>query len=133
MEDIEKFYNLEYEAFIKNGIVGLGSNFTHWSLERSSNWWGLLKLSNKDLAILEVGAGNGQHLNFVKPDYYSYEMTDLRPEMLPNNFKHATVNRNSVSAENLPYPNQSFDRLIATCLLAHLNEPQEALREWKRV
>jgi phosphatidylethanolamine/phosphatidyl-N-methylethanolamine N-methyltransferase len=91
------------------------------------------KLSNKNLKILEVGAGNGQHLDFVKQNYGSYEMTDLRPEMLPNDVEKATVNKKSISAENLPYPDQSFDRLIASCLVAHLNEPQVALEEWKRV
>jgi SAM-dependent methyltransferase len=33
----------------------------------------------------------------------------------------------------LPYPDESFDRLIATCLLLHLAEPYIALREWRRV
>jgi phosphatidylethanolamine/phosphatidyl-N-methylethanolamine N-methyltransferase len=133
MDEIDKFYQMEYADFIDNGIVGLGSKLTHWSLERTPSFGGLKRLSNKNFRILEVGAGNGQHLNFIKQDYFSYEMTDLRPEMLPNQHEKVTVNKNSISADQLPYPDHFFDRVIASCLIAHLNEPQIALSEWKRV
>jgi ubiquinone/menaquinone biosynthesis C-methylase UbiE len=37
------------------------------------------------------------------------------------------------NAERLDFNNQTFDRIIATCVLAHLQNPELALKEWKRV
>jgi len=36
-------------------------------------------------------------------------------------------------AVSLPFPDQCFDRVIATCLIAHLKDPEVALTEWRRV
>lgn len=91
--------------------------------------------SNKGLKILELGCGEGEHFNFVADDFSHYLATDLdatrlekiRPKLSPSSFIEA------VNAEKLPFPDQSFDRVIATCLLAHLVDPEGALREWRRV
>jgi len=54
--------------------------------------------------------------------------------------KHArTANSDSrmefqvTRAENLPFADHSFDRLIACNVLEHIHRPHEALREWNRV
>lgn len=91
-------------------------------------------------AVLELGAGAGQHLGFVKHTWSEYFETDLRFE----NLKKATVGRSvyemdgvtqlSVDAENLSrFENAKFDRIVITCLLAHLNNPTKALRDIRRV
>jgi phosphatidylethanolamine/phosphatidyl-N-methylethanolamine N-methyltransferase len=36
-------------------------------------------------------------------------------------------------AQNLKYEDGSFDRVISTCLLHHLDFPEKALLEWRRV
>jgi len=36
-------------------------------------------------------------------------------------------------AQVLPFLDNSFGRVIATCLLLHLQEPELALLEWRRV
>ena len=38
-----------------------------------------------------------------------------------------------MNAEDLKFSSSYFDRLIATCLIVHLNDPEKALREWRRV
>jgi ubiquinone/menaquinone biosynthesis C-methylase UbiE len=85
-------------------------------------------------AILELGAGKGQHLHFLKCEYEEYLQTDIRS---PN-----SININSESkatwliadAENLSaFENGQFDRTIATCPIAHLQNPKKALNEWRRV
>jgi phosphatidylethanolamine/phosphatidyl-N-methylethanolamine N-methyltransferase len=63
-------------------------------------------------------------------------MSDLRPELLKSlniSDKKIVVESESINAEKLPYQNDSFDRLISTCLLTHLKNPEDALKEWKRV
>jgi ubiquinone/menaquinone biosynthesis C-methylase UbiE len=91
--------------------------------------------SNKDLRILELGFGEGEHIGFVRDDFREYLATDLDSARLeraqgslPDRAKTMQVD-----AVKLPFPDESFDRVIATCLIAHLPEPEDALREWRRV
>ena len=60
---------------------------------------------------------------------------DIRPENIPNVADDPRIEKEfkSVDAQSLPYGDNSHDRLIATCLLAHLSDPENALEEWKRV
>ena len=37
-----------------------------------------------------------------------------------------------INAEQINYPGKTFDRLIATCLIVHLNNPVDTLHEWRR-
>jgi ubiquinone/menaquinone biosynthesis C-methylase UbiE len=37
------------------------------------------------------------------------------------------------NVENLPFQNSTFDRVIVTCLLHHIEKPQQALEEINRV
>jgi ubiquinone/menaquinone biosynthesis C-methylase UbiE len=89
--------------------------------------------------ILEVGAGTGEHLTYVRHPFDHYTVTDLDEKAL-------IVAKNKVSEKILPkcifdiqnacqldYPDNSFDRLIATHVLEHLPEPHLVLKEWKRV
>ena len=91
--------------------------------------------SNKDLRILEVGGGQGEHLSFVVDDYESYLLTDLDSGQLKNIdlSKFPKVFTKKMNAEHLKSASDSFDRVISTCLLSHLSNPAEALLEWRRV
>lgn len=86
--------------------------------------------------VLEVGAGTGTHINYLKHTYDMYVMTDSNVEMLNIVRNHEPFNNVSIEEQNatkLNYPNNSFDRLIATHVLEHLERPHEVLREWHRV
>jgi ubiquinone/menaquinone biosynthesis C-methylase UbiE len=128
-EDIENFYRDNYANFIGTGLVGFTARLTHRSME-----FGRSKFVNgENLRILEVGAGGGQHVKFCKQNYSEYIMTDLRPKNLPESNGNIFSDRRSISADSLPYPDNNFDRVIATCLLAHIRDPEKALQEWLRV
>lgn len=86
--------------------------------------------------VLEVGCGSGYHARFVRHKFDSYLMTDASEEMLSLARSANTDNRFSFSqtkAETLPFPDASFDRLIACHVLEHIYRPHETLREWNRV
>lgn len=90
--------------------------------------------------VLEVGAGSGHHLPYVSNDFQRYVMTDGSEEMLNIARKKFCVEVSSDSlvlekqdATSLSYPDDSFDRLIATHVLEHLPNPVSVLREWNRV
>lgn len=90
--------------------------------------------------VLEVGAGSGHHLPYVKHDFQQYVMTDGSDEMLEiaskkyaSQISAGTLAIEKQDATALTFPDNSFDRLIATHVLEHLPNPVNVLREWNRV
>ena len=89
--------------------------------------------------VLEIGAGTGEHLGFVRHGFDQYVLTDLDAKTLEvaksklgdkfgNKLQYETQ-----TAEELSYSDNSFDRLIATHVLEHIYQPHLALKEWRRV
>jgi ubiquinone/menaquinone biosynthesis C-methylase UbiE len=130
-----KYYEKFFDQTANKGFNGFLFDFTHKTLEL------IPRLSNgKKRAIsskvLEVGAGLGQHLKFVEKSYSKYTMTDVNPSlMLKNNreSKLAKIEYKVADVHNLPFTQGSFDRVISTCLLHHLDDVETALSEIKRV
>lgn len=89
--------------------------------------------------VLEVGAGTGEHLPFVLHRFDEYTLTDLDSKTLEvAKRKLARIHNGNVSFEvqtgsKLAYPDNTFDRLVATHVLEHIYQPHLALKEWRRV
>jgi len=130
-----KYYKEFFDQTANKGVNGFLFDFTHKKLEhipreRNSR---KRKISSK---ILEVGAGSGQHLKFVEKTYSKYTMTDVNFLFLPKNnreTKLAKTEYKKANVQNLPFRSGSFDRVISTCLLHHLDDVEKALLEIKRV
>ena len=125
--DLNCYYNTKYNSLRSRGIIGYGHRSIHKKLE--------LKLSRELVfnSVIELGAGSGQHYEFVKHNYLEYFETDLRLENLPPR-NNAKVKRMTIDATNLKeFSNDYFDRIISTCLVVHLADPETALKEWRRV
>ncbi len=85
-------------------------------------------------SILEVGAGNAEHIKFVQSGWDTYFLTDLRVEPLVAEYQEdASVVIEAQDVQALTYADDFFDRIIVTCVLAHVAEPFRALEEIKRV
>jgi phosphatidylethanolamine/phosphatidyl-N-methylethanolamine N-methyltransferase len=87
--------------------------------------------------VLEVGAGTGMHLQFVRHQFDEYVVSDLSPNLL-NIARQRLGGREDVGFEiqdatQLTYPDASFDRLISIYNLEHLPRPHLVLKEWSRV
>jgi len=88
--------------------------------------------------VVEVGSGAGEHLEFVRHRFDQYVITDATPGMLERARTKWAGDRRKIDfrqedACKLSFPDDSFDRLIATHVLEHLPEPHRVLREWTRV
>ena len=81
--------------------------------------------------VLEVGALNGEHTHFVNHEFSQYYVTDIR------NPSQTTIDCLSkrgftfrfADVENLPFEDAYFDRVISTCLLHHLENPEQGISE----
>jgi ubiquinone/menaquinone biosynthesis C-methylase UbiE len=131
--DLNAYYEKHYVSIINSGAVGMVSKLVHWSLESFPYSMSRKRFTERE--VLEVGAGHGQHLAYVKDIYQTYTLTDLRPDNIPKILKSdkVTIHDDSVDAHRLPFEDGSFDRVIATCLIIHLSDPEKALKEWFRV
>lgn len=130
--NVEYFYSNHYSELIGNRSSGLLSflwKYPHKLLEEGHS-------SSEKLDILELGAGEGEHISFVLPNFRTYLMTDIDEARLKrfdqqNQDPRVAIQR--TDATRLPFEDNRFDRVIVTCLLIHLNNPEQALKEWRRV
>jgi len=126
--DLDDYYLKAYSNIASSGSFGLVSKWQHKQME---TYPASLKLSGQ--RVLEVGAGDGQHIHFVdKASWYEYVQTDLRAPLDPT-LRYGSWLPDSTEASELPFPDDSFDRLVSTCVLTHTDDPRSTLREWRRV
>lgn len=89
--------------------------------------------------VLEIGAGTGEHLGFVRHTFDQYILSDLDAKTLEvakrklNDKLGDKLKFETQCGEGLSYADNSFDRLIATHVLEHIYQPHLALKEWARV
>ena len=128
---ISSIYSNHYEKNWNSGLQGFGSSLFHKAIE---NDW----INHEPKRILEIGAGSGEHLKFLKlpinfsGQYYALDL--VKPEKVVSNDESVTkipITWIIGDAENLPFPDNFFDRIIMTCVLHHLQEPWLALNEMK--
>jgi ubiquinone/menaquinone biosynthesis C-methylase UbiE len=89
---------------------------------------------------LELGSGSGEHLPFVKKiPNKAYVCLDLNLPSTKEWIKKSSPQLQTVlqfikaNAENIPFEDQSFERLTGTCLLHHVQNPLAVLIESRRV
>ena len=141
-----EYYLSHYNNIMTSGLIGFVVSLYHRHLEFGFN-------SSKHLSrVLELGAGNNEHLPFVRHSYDKYTLSDIRIELLQESIQKSmeiTIKGNfefknpdsdklfeiqEIDAEDLGvFSDSSFDRVIAGCLILHLKDPEKALREWRRV
>ena len=90
--------------------------------------------------VLEIGSGKGEHLPFVKQSpRKSYVCLDIRRVKKAQILESLSLPLAGVvkfvqgNAENIPFPDDYFDRTLATCLLHHVDDPLQVLLEMRRV
>jgi len=82
--------------------------------------------------VLEVGANRGEHLAHVRHRWDEYVMLDLEDRRGGAAWP-AGARFVAGDAHELPFPDAHFDRTIMTCVLHHLQDPEVALAELRRV
>jgi SAM-dependent methyltransferase len=126
--DRQKYYNQDYKKIMNQGLIGMFSRFIHAHID----WkWRKQELGT----VLELGAGNGQHFKWCKLKFQRYVEVDLRQlDRLEDVKISKSPDRLICDATYLDLVEaDQFDVVIATCLLAHLDHPEVALSNWRRV
>jgi ubiquinone/menaquinone biosynthesis C-methylase UbiE len=128
-KEVDDFYKTQYLKLQYSGISGWSHNLYHSKLEKGKN--------NKLLKLIELGAGNGEHFEYVKNDYLLYYLTDnsdYQIKELKKKFKGTKkVKIKKIDIQNIDFKENSFDRVIITCLLHHIPDLPKALDEVRRI
>jgi len=87
--------------------------------------------------VLEIGAGTGVNFQYYQPGA-NVTATEPDPYMLERAKKRASeakvaIELRQVAAEELPFPDASFDFVIDTLVLCSVSDPRKVLSEIKRV
>lgn len=85
--------------------------------------------------ILELGSSGYWHLKFVNCTFNEYHVTDLKKIKEPKkgNLSSNVVTRILDATDLSLEKSNEYDRVIATCLVLHLDNLQEILTSWRRV
>ena len=124
--------NQHVNSQIYSGVSGKLLKLTHKQLGTFGN-----RHQKPQSTVLEIGAGQGEHFPYVNKNFATYTMTDISDWGLPEILKisnldpRVTFEKQDIQA--LTYPDNSFDRVITTCVLAHVDEPYESFLEVRRV
>ncbi len=112
----------DYNEFLYSGSQGLAMRILHQKMESPFGSDASFPLT------VEVGAGDGQHLPYVRHSFDRYILSDIRrPNELPQG---RGVSFLQADAHALPFDEGEVDRIVVTCVLHHLMRPEEALQNW---
>ena len=132
---LEKWYLDFYREKAYTGAMQLYMRWIHRQLEKS-------KLTKNRARILEIGAGEGQHLIFVIDELKGVEeyfltdiaMSDISIAKIAKDIhSDFRIVPRKEDAQNLSFPDSYFDRVLTSCTLSHLSDADSALREIRRV
>lgn len=133
-ERIKNYWNKRCEAFTNLRICELNS-------EQRDLWLNIIssKLDNtKKLDILDIGTGSGFLAILMASLDHNVTGIDLSPHMIDsakNLSKNLGYNINfkTMDAENLDFPNESFDVILSRNLTWTLPNVENAYTQWYRV
>lgn len=115
-----------------SGLFGRANDSLHRALEyeRKHGTFG---------NVLEIGSGDLEHLAYVKHACSRYHAVDLRaPTNASARIAERPANIDAVDVFQmdgtaLDFAEATFDRVLATCVIMHVDRPDLALLEWLRV
>ena len=133
--EVRQYYDLLFDEVNNQGIVGRATASFHRALESD------LGPEDRFDQVLELGSAQAAHLNFVRHDFATYWLTDLEDHQIDLRSiarrlrmpDHRHLEFKTADVQDLPFPDDSFDRVLHTCLLHHVSNPELALTEMRRV
>ena len=125
---MDRWYSEEYATGSYSGSTGVVQRWMHSSLERGYT------PSTFFARTIELGGNVGEHLPFVHHAFDEYMLSDIaaRETSLPE-MPQGAATFLQADAADLPFDDGTFDRVLHTCLLHHVGEPEDVLGEIRRV
>ena len=124
MHKKDEFKNLasKYNTHLYTGLYGYAMKYCHKQLENFNR-------EKKYSKVLEIGAGNAPHLNYLKHDYDEYFIAETSNYAMDFYKEMKNIKAYFYDGINLPFEDNFFDRIIISHCLEHINEPEKFLFE----
>lgn len=134
LEEIRSYWNQRAEGYAQSNQEELnGDERSYWErqLRQSLDGKGYRK-------VLDVGCGPGFFSVLLAQMGYEVTAVDYTENMLTQAKKNAQtygaeIDFQRMDAQNLSFPDESFDFIVSRNVLWNLEEPEHAYREWLRV
>ena len=127
---VSKWYNEQYQTCTYCNAAGFSQRFMHRSLEQNHS-----ERSHFE-KVLEIGANRGEHLEYVRHTFDTYFLTDIQKfdkSVLPSTESRSGLVFQKEDATQLSFRDESFNRVLCSCVLHHVNDAESALNELRRV
>ena len=118
-------YENDYEKLFITGRNGIASTVMHRLLERKLDKFHFSR-------TLEVGANKGEHLKHVRHTYDEYILSDI-VERIDSQLLSSKISFQIADVCSLEFPDNYFDRIVVTCVIQHVENPEKAFSELLRV
>lgn len=134
--EIRRYYDEHYQDVNYSGSGGLAQRLVHRTLEKPFGHDAYFS------RCLEIGAAHGDHIRYVRHAFDEFTLSDIENHPLdlvdlrqacPSRGGAGVISQALADAMALPWEDDSFDRIVHTCVLHHLSDPERALREMRRV
>ena len=119
------FYKNYYSKLATEGNGGTYHRYSHKLMEKK------FKTTEYFPVTLEIGAGSGEHFEYVNHNFDIYYQSDIRE--IEYTFEDSRISQLVCDAVQVPLPDESCDRVLSTCLLHHLADPMAVLVEIRRL
>lgn len=132
VEDAEPILADWYENHYSDVTVSARGSFVesymHRALERAFG------PDDRFARVIEIGGNRGEHVPYVRHDFSEYLLTDLHePKPSPELLADPRVKTGICDVSAIPHPDATFDRVVSTCVLHHVDCPLVAAQEMRRV
>ena len=82
--------------------------------------------------VLEVGAGSTPHYTFIKHTYDEYHIIETSDFVIDYHKDNKKVHVTKYDGKKIPYPDETFDRIIISHCLEHILSPENFIFEMMR-
>jgi phosphatidylethanolamine/phosphatidyl-N-methylethanolamine N-methyltransferase len=127
----KEFYDNYYSrVFSDKGLSSKFNSLTHKAMESKINRPYISEHFGSRYSILEIGAGKGEHFNYVKQSFDDYHMLDILPKPLGVEFAKTKWIQEDICNPKIDLG--QYDRIISMCVFHHLAEPVLAMENIKK-
>lgn len=127
-KDLFRELDKKHDSHLYSGIQGFIMRNGHHDLEN-------FKKKSHYSKILEVGGGSTPHYHFIKHSYDEYTILETS-EYAINYNSNKSENKIKIlkyDGKNIPFDNETFDRVIISHCLEHILSPEKFIFEMMRV
>jgi SAM-dependent methyltransferase len=122
-KEIFRKLDKKYNSHLYKGLLGILMKYCHRKLENFN------KKNNHYNKVLEIGAGSFPHIDFLSHSFDEYHIAETSDYGIDYNNENKNVIVTKYDGKKLPYPDESFDRIIISHCLEHILSPEEFIIE----